>query len=244
MPGQLTVEITGQATPLLKSLQQTDAAVAKLGTTANKSFTAAADAAQNFDRQVTAVGKGADKSMRAVQGASANMAAQFQDIAVQAQSGTASMTIALQQGTQLAAVMQGLATGGGGLRALGGALLSVVNPISLITIGLVYAGAELAKFLFKANEVKELKLEDAFKEIDAVLTQVAKDFPGATKGVEEFHKGYAESLADLQGAVTTATTAIISEQNKLFNKMAQTGEGEKLFDIKAEDAKPAVDALN
>ncbi len=70
----------------------------------------------------------------------ANIAAQFQDIIVTAQAGQSIEQIALQQGTQLS-----MALGNGGLRgtllALGGALTSLLNPVSLLTVGAVALGA-------------------------------------------------------------------------------------------------------
>lgn len=64
----------------------------------------------------------------------ANIAAQFQDIAVSAQMGMGAFQIGLQQGTQLAAVISMMENP---LRGLGAAFMSVISPVSLLTIGLV-----------------------------------------------------------------------------------------------------------
>lgn len=66
----------------------------------------------------------------------ANIAAQFQDIAVTSAMGMSPLQIALQQGTQLSAVLggQGLT---GVVRMLGAAFASVLSPVSLLTIGAV-----------------------------------------------------------------------------------------------------------
>lgn len=68
----------------------------------------------------------------------ANIAAQFQDIAVSAQMGMGAFQIGLQQGTQLAAVISMMESP---LRGLGAAFMSVVSPVSLLTIGLVSLSA-------------------------------------------------------------------------------------------------------
>ncbi|WGJ07519.1 phage tail length tape measure family protein [Brucella intermedia] len=68
----------------------------------------------------------------------ANIAAQFQDIAVSAQMGMGAFQIGLQQGTQLAAVISMMENP---LRGLGAAFMSVVSPVSLLTIGLVSLAA-------------------------------------------------------------------------------------------------------
>ena len=70
----------------------------------------------------------------------ANIAAQFQDIGVTAAMGMSPLQIALQQGTQLSAVLggQGLT---GVVKNLGAAFLSIINPVSLLTIGTVALAA-------------------------------------------------------------------------------------------------------
>ncbi|MPR61283.1 phage tail length tape measure family protein [Brucella intermedia] len=68
----------------------------------------------------------------------ANIAAQFQDIAVSAQMGMGAFQIGLQQGTQLAAVIGMMENP---LRGLGTAFMSVISPVSLLTIGLVSLSA-------------------------------------------------------------------------------------------------------
>lgn len=77
----------------------------------------------------------------------ANVAAQFQDIAVTAQMGMNPMIIALQQGTQLSAA---LSAQGGGLRSMAltlrDAFVSVVSPVSLVTIGVVAATSALIQW--------------------------------------------------------------------------------------------------
>ncbi|MBB4099783.1 phage tail length tape measure family protein [Sphingomonas kyeonggiensis] len=64
-----------------------------------------------------------------------NIASQFQDVIVTAGMGMNPLMIALQQGTQLASVFA--QAGGNAFKTLGGAILSVISPTSLLTIGLV-----------------------------------------------------------------------------------------------------------
>lgn len=63
----------------------------------------------------------------------ANIAAQFQDIGVTAAMGMNPLLIALQQGTQLAAVMNSMEAP---LKGLGDAFKQIINPVSLLSIGL------------------------------------------------------------------------------------------------------------
>lgn len=63
----------------------------------------------------------------------ANIAAQFQDIGVTAAMGMNPLLIALQQGTQLAAVMNSMEAP---LKGLANAFKQIINPVSLLSIGL------------------------------------------------------------------------------------------------------------
>jgi lambda family phage tail tape measure protein len=69
-----------------------------------------------------------------------NLAAQFQDVAVTAAMGMSPLQIALQQGTQLSAVL-GPMGAAGAVRSLGAAFLSVISPVSLLVIGVVALAA-------------------------------------------------------------------------------------------------------
>jgi len=71
-------------------------------------------------------------------GYTGNIAAQFQDIGVTAAMGQNPLQIALQQGTQLTAVFEQIKASGQSLGpALATAFTSIINPVSLITIGLI-----------------------------------------------------------------------------------------------------------
>lgn len=90
----------------------------------------------------------ANQNVRGMQGAAGhvgNLAAQFQDIGVSAAMSMSPMQIALQQGTQISAVL-GPMGAAGAVKALGQAFLSVISPVSLVTIaivGLAAAGLQM-----------------------------------------------------------------------------------------------------
>ncbi|MFK0273638.1 phage tail length tape measure family protein [Ensifer sp. NPDC090286] len=122
-------------------------------TVANRGVTGAASAAAKAYASEGAAAAAASKQIHllnvaanqnshgaAGRGNLANIAAQFQDIAVSAQMGMGPMQIALQQGTQLAAV---LSTMENPVRGLGEAFLSVISPVSLVTIGVIALVAAL-----------------------------------------------------------------------------------------------------
>lgn len=89
---------------------------------------ATAGAAQS---SLARLGRAANDNINQMQATPGNIAAQFQDIGVTAAGGMQPYLIALQQGTQLSAAMQG------GLGNLLAGFAQLLSPISLLTIALV-----------------------------------------------------------------------------------------------------------
>jgi len=115
-----------------------------------------------------------------------NLAAQFNDIAVQLASGTSPLTVALQQGTQIGQV---LGSGPGGLRgvvtALGGAFMSLLSPVNLVTIGAIAAGGALIQYFTSAGEKVE-SLDDRLKAHADLIRSVKDAYGDAAKGLEDY----------------------------------------------------------
>ncbi|WP_226779507.1 phage tail length tape measure family protein [Oceaniglobus trochenteri] len=95
----------------------------------------------------------------AAAGSIGNLVAQFNDIGVMMAAGQNPLTLALQQGTQITQVI-GPMGAAGAVKALGGALLGMLNPVSLITIGSIAAGAAMVGWLTDSGDEAE-SLEDA-----------------------------------------------------------------------------------
>lgn len=74
-----------------------------------------------------------------------NIAAQFQDIGVTAAMGMNPLLIALQQGTQLSAVFA--QTGGNAFKTIAMAIMQVISPTALLTIGIVALVAAMVQFV-------------------------------------------------------------------------------------------------
>ncbi|KQU96776.1 hypothetical protein ASD00_18160 [Ensifer sp. Root31] len=113
---------------------------------AAKAYATEGAAAASASKQIEMMDRAANQNGRGAGGRGnlANIAAQFQDIAVSAQMGMGPMQIALQQGTQLAAV---LATMENPVKGLGQAFLSVLSPVSLVTIGVIALVSALLQFV-------------------------------------------------------------------------------------------------
>ena len=101
-----------------------------------------------------------------------NLAAQFNDIGVMLASGQSPLLLAIQQGTQISQVL-GPMKAGAAVLALKTALMSLLSPVTLITIGSIAAGAALVQWLMSAQGDAESATE-AFerhrKEIDGIVS--------------------------------------------------------------------------
>ncbi|WP_458760550.1 phage tail length tape measure family protein [Afipia sp. TerB] len=143
------------------------------------------------------------KSLGKTRFETANLAAQFQDIAVQLQGGASPFTVALQQGTQISQVI-GQRGAAGAVGLLTAAFGSLLNPVSLATIAVIALGGAAVKYVSEAiGGVDDL---DGKLKTHAELIKGLKDAYGeAGKGVDTSVK---ESIAVLQTLLGLSTDAL------------------------------------
>lgn len=128
----------------------------------------------------SAQARGVSNSVGAAQGSLGNFAAQFNDIGVMLAAGQNPLQLALQQGTQLnqafAAMGAQGTTAAGRVNMLGRALLSVVSPANLITIGTIAGGAALFQFGMSALGAGEQvrTYEDALEDLERITNDVKR----------------------------------------------------------------------
>lgn len=160
---------------------------------------------------VVRVNQAANDNAGAMKANVGNIAAQFQDIGVTAAAGMSPMMIALQQGTQLASVFA--ASGGSAFKTLGGAILSVLSPTSLLTIGLValaVAGLQMVDWAKLAKDAIN-GLADSLVEL-APIAAIA----GATLLVA-FAPSILATIAQMTVAIgTTLVRAIVGATQALI----------------------------
>src|SRR5690606_29393005 len=84
-------------------------------------------------------------------GSVGNLTSQFNDIGIMMAAGQNPLQLAIQQGTQITQVI-GPMGAAGAVRSLGTAFMGMINPVSLITIGTIAAGAAMTQWLFSASE--------------------------------------------------------------------------------------------
>lgn len=119
--------------------------------------------------------------------ASANLGFQFQDIAVTSAMGMSPLMIGLQQGTQLASVIGSMERPVAGLAAAFG---SLINPVSLITVGLTAGTAALIQY-FSAGTDGAGEMNEDLKAQNDLIIEVADRWGEATPEL----KAYADELA-------------------------------------------------
>lgn len=124
--------------------------------------------------------------------ASANLGFQFQDIAVTSAMGMSPLMIGLQQGTQLASVLGTMEKPITGLAAAFG---SIINPVSLITIGLTAGTAALIQYFMTSDEGSGKMNADLKEQLD-IITSVAEKWGDSVPALRE----YADELVRAQEA--------------------------------------------
>lgn len=113
----------------------------------------------------------------------ANVAAQFQDIGVTAFAGQSPLQIALQQGTQLSAVL-GTHGAAGAAATLRAALFSILSPVSLLTIGVVAATAAGIQWLMSMTQGAE-DAADALERHSDWLDEILVGYKSARTAAKE-----------------------------------------------------------
>lgn len=166
-------------------------------------------------------------AMNGLGGQVGNVAAQFQDIGVQLAGGTSPLLIALQQGTQLTAVLQ---TTANPVRALGAAFASLVSPVSLVTIATIaLGGAALQYFGTLLGDGRDAT--EVIKEQNDLIRRVAENWGEAVPSL----RAYVDELDRAAAAADTAQAFDVLVGEQFAPIIAQLG------DLRAEFAAARTD---
>lgn len=159
------------------------------------SATASLNRFNKTSQQVAQQMGGMARSTDAAAGSVSNIAFQFQDIAMMMASGQSPFVLAMQQGTQLAGVLNTMKNP---IAGLGAAFLQVLNPVSLVTIAAVGLGAAAVQAFMntgKSAEEANVSLDGHAKRVRDIIT----GYGSAEKAASDFLET-AKLLP--QGAVT------------------------------------------
>jgi hypothetical protein len=150
-------------------------------------------------------------------GYTSNIGAQGFDIGVTAAMGMNPLMIGLQQGSQLAGIAQDLGGGTKAAKGLAAGLLSIVNPTSLVTIGLVALGAAGIQWLISLQK-KTLTLDEAMGQLKTTMSEY--------KDAAREAASSSSTLEQRFGADTAAARELYQELEKLKRAQALDIAGE------------------
>lgn len=217
--------------------------VTKTTATGIKATGAAAKTAGGNMRSATADAVKYTNATRASTMQTANLTAQFNDIGVMLAAGQNPLQLAMQQGTQINQVFQQMGGGVGAVRSLGPALMSMVSPMSLLTLGTIAGGAALFNWgrnaLGASGDAKTF--EESLEDVNAALDryQAASDAAGMSTAdlMDQYgaaNQGLRSTLALLEElAQNESQRAIDGVTQSLAELFAISGDGDDRTGIAA-----------
>ncbi|KGM86768.1 Prophage tail length tape measure protein [Roseovarius mucosus DSM 17069] len=179
--------------------------VGQLGTAARTSATGLTAASSAAEVNAAATQKVASAN-RLAAGSMGNLVAQGNDVVQMLIAGQNPLTLAVQQGTQITQVIGPLGAAGA-FRALGGAVLSMLSPINLITIGALAATAAVVNWFTSASEEGESfadTVEALETRIDSLKDKIAEASATRLELAERFGEGFVERAQDILDRIVEA----------------------------------------
>jgi hypothetical protein len=140
----------GELEATKRGIQGVTAATAEQATK-SRAAAGAADAEAAAKRRNAQASRELTTANRGAAGATGNLVAQFNDIGMMLAAGQNPLQLAIRQGTQITQVI-GPMGAAGAARALGSAFLGMLNPLSLITLGVIAASASMIQWLTSADD--------------------------------------------------------------------------------------------
>lgn len=149
-------------------------AFAGVAANSNRAFNAAAQGGRRYQ-----------EAMKASTVQTGNLAAQLNDIGVQLAGGQSPFLIALQQGSQITQALGSGVGARGAVSALAGAFTSLLNPVSLATIGIIALGGSAVQYFTSLLSDGE-KSAETLKKQGQLIQQLARDWGDAVPALREY----------------------------------------------------------
>ena len=149
------------------------------------SATASLNRFSKTSQQVAQQMSGMTKNTDAAAGAVTNIGYQFQDIAMMIASGQSPFMLAMQQGTQLSGILNSMKNP---IQGLASAFLTIINPVSLITIATIGLGAAAIQAfanIGKSSAESNIPLEGHLNKIKQIATGYVDAQKAAANLVEQ-----------------------------------------------------------
>lgn len=141
--------------------------------------------------QTAAIGKVSGASTAQV----ANLGAQFNDIGVMLAAGQSPLQLAVQQGTQINQVFAQMGGGTAALRGVAAGIASMINPMSLATIGFIAGGAALLYWAQSAiaGRNEAVDMEKAVDSLNNAVSDVSSFNQRARASLIELSEEFGEN---------------------------------------------------
>lgn len=149
----------------------------------------------------------------------ANLGAQFNDIGVMLAAGQSPLQLAVQQGTQINQVFAQMGGGKQALKGLAAGFMSMVNPMSLATIGIIAGGAALVQWGIAALGASD--------EADG-LSKAMKDIEDNTKNANLELKRMQMGLASLEQVLLVERQKVLRLEILEIERAMETLSGRNL----------------
>lgn len=251
MTARLSVLLSADADQAKKELAAVRKALKDVGGEAQVSGTQATTAAKGTDQLATAAGRASgqlraldaaqdlaansSRQLAATNGLAAgqvgNLTAQFNDIGIMLAAGQNPLQLAIQQGTQITQVI-GPMGATGAVAALKSAFMGMLNPVSLLTIGIIAGGAALAQWAIGAGQAS-----DEADELAAKLAQVADNADAARQSLRADVLAISEDELILLDAIAAKQEEIVARRQEI-----RGGGAAAAIDFEARNALTAAEA--
>ena len=174
-----------------------------------------------YDRNSAAALSSARTLNGAATAQTANLTAQLNDIGVMLAAGQNPLQLAVQQGTQINQVFAQMGGGVAALRGIGAALVGMINPISVATIGIIALGGYGVKALLGLRE-EAITLADRIDAVSKALDEQAASADAAGQSSEDLRRKYGAFANVMQGTLDLLSTTAAAEAQRQIDGLSKS----------------------
>nr|WP_269145093.1 phage tail length tape measure family protein [Pseudosulfitobacter pseudonitzschiae] len=156
-------------------------------------------------------------------GSVSNLTAQFNDIGVMLAAGQNPLQLAIQQGTQITQVFGNTGAAQAGMM-LKQALVSMISPLNLITIGAIAGGAALFQWATSAGSANDEAddFEKQLEDLDAAISDYAKSADIALMTTDQLKERFGSASAGLQLTIDLLEQISRNEAQRSIDQIASS----------------------
>lgn len=182
--------------------------------------------AEGFGRKGRGAGAGAkalgDQTTFAA-GSVSNLTAQYNDLVVMMAAGQNPMQMAIQQGTQITQVFGNVGAAQAGMM-LKQALVSMISPLNLITIGGIAAGGALVQWAISAGSASDEadQFEKQLEDLDAAISDYAKSADIALMTTDQLKERFGSASEGLQLTISLLEQISRNEAQRSIDQIANS----------------------